>query len=80
VSAMEKGRLSRLQMFRVINEGTGEQRRTETVGNGTFTVPLLPPAVYDVMVTYTGFRTEKRSGIKLSAGGTNGRTVLSKTK
>ena len=54
----------------VTNEGTGEQRKTKTADNGTFSVPLLPPAVYDVIATSSGFRPEKRTGIQLTADGT----------
>src|SRR5215467_6653043 len=60
----------------VVNEGTSEQRRTKSAVNGTFTVPLLPPAVYDVQVSYAGFRTERREGIQLTADGTSQVTVV----
>jgi hypothetical protein len=60
----------------VVNEGTGEQRRTKSADNGTFTVPLLPPAVYDVQVSYAGFRIERRTGIQLTADGTSQVTVV----
>src|SRR5688572_20338819 len=47
----------------VRNPATGLVRNVLTNESGTFTVPLLPPSVYEVEASLAGFRKEIRSGI-----------------
>src|SRR6266478_2593859 len=37
------------------NNGTGLKREATTSGSGTFTIPLLPPSTYTVLVENQGF-------------------------
>jgi outer membrane receptor protein involved in Fe transport len=46
-----------------ISESTGLVRHTITVGDGFFTIPLLPPGSYQIKATLTGFSTAVRDGI-----------------
>ena|SRR5215471_21158181 len=50
------------QSFRL---ATGLSRSALTNESGTYVVPLLPPAVYDVETSLPGFRSETRSGITI---------------
>lgn len=52
---------------KVINTDAGFERTVTTSSNGTFTVPLLPPATYRVIVEREGFATFEASGITLNA-------------
>src|SRR5690242_13625225 len=47
----------------VRNPATGLSRNAVTNESGTYTVALLPPAVYDVEASLPGFRREVRSGV-----------------
>src|SRR5262245_6866571 len=47
----------------VRNPGTGLSRNIVTNESGNYTVPLLPPAVYEVEAALPGFRREIRSGV-----------------
>src|SRR5262245_55929178 len=47
----------------VRNPATGLVRNVVTNESGAFAVPLLPPAVYDVEASLTGFRKEVRTGV-----------------
>jgi len=47
----------------VRNPATGLSRNVVTNESGTFSVPLLPPAVYEVEAALAGFRKEIRSGV-----------------
>jgi hypothetical protein len=49
------------------NEGTGEEFRATTAGNGTFTVPALAAGNYSVTITATGFKQAIVRGLKLDA-------------
>jgi hypothetical protein len=49
----------------VRNPATGLSRSTLTNESGTYAVPLLPPAVYEVAAALPGFRPETRSGITI---------------
>ncbi len=49
----------------VTNRGTGAQRKAVTADSGSYTVPQLPPGVYDISVKKDGFATEDRSGVQL---------------
>src|SRR5262249_38720723 len=47
----------------VRNPATSLSRAVVTNESGTYAVPLLPPAVYDVEASLQGFRAEIRSGV-----------------
>ena len=47
----------------VRNPATGLSRTVISNDSGTYAVPLLPPAVYEVEVSLPGFRREVRAGI-----------------
>ena len=47
-----------LAAVKVTNTGTGETRAAVSGGNGSYSVPLLPPGNYGVEVTKTGFKVE----------------------
>jgi Carboxypeptidase regulatory-like domain/TonB dependent receptor/TonB-dependent Receptor Plug Domain len=47
------------------NAGTNATRDVTTNANGEYSVPLLPPGVYEISVEHTGFRRAVVSGIKL---------------
>lgn len=49
----------------VTNKNTGAQRTVFSSDNGVYTVPQLPPGIYDVSVHKNGFATETRSAIQL---------------
>ncbi len=40
----------------VVNRATAEERRTKTNDDGNYTVSLLPPGVYRVSITASGFK------------------------
>ena len=48
------------------NLATGLARTVVTAGNGLYTIPGLPPGVYDVRATLFGFTTAVHSGIQLT--------------
>ena len=50
------------------NAATGLERETLTTGQGTYTVPLLPPGRYTVTASHPGFSTVAHSNIDLRAG------------
>src|SRR5713101_2963176 len=50
---------------RVRNQGTNAIRDVETNPDGEYTVPLLPPGVYEVSVEFKGFRRAMYHDIKL---------------
>ncbi len=52
----------------VKNLGTGAQRTTTTAGNGTYSVPSLPPSRYEVTVEKAGFGPYT-SQVQVSVGG-----------
>jgi hypothetical protein len=52
----------------VIQEETGEMRRTITNGSGLYRVPALSAGHYQVRVEKTGFAEEVRTGIRLAVG------------
>jgi hypothetical protein len=49
----------------VRNSGTNEVRKLETDQRGEFTVPNLPPGIYDVSISHPGFRTLHETGLEL---------------
>jgi hypothetical protein len=49
----------------VTNKNTGAQRTVFSSDNGAYTVPQLPPGIYDVSVHKNGFATETRSALQL---------------
>jgi outer membrane receptor protein involved in Fe transport len=46
-------------MVAVRNTATGNQRAAQTGGDGVYTMPGLPPALYDVTITKSGFADYK---------------------
>jgi hypothetical protein len=54
-------------IVKVINTDAGFERTVTTNSNGTFTVPLLPPATYRVMVERSGFAAFEVSAVVLNA-------------
>ncbi len=50
------------------NTETGINRDITTDGAGFYSVPNLPPAVYEVKTTASGFSTQTQSGITLTVG------------
>jgi hypothetical protein len=52
-----KGALVQGAKITVANEDTGFSLQTTTSDQGTFTVPDLPPAIYKVTITASGFTT-----------------------
>ena len=52
----------------VIHRGTSFLRRTQSNGVGLYSVPLLPPGRYRIVVRKEGFRPVNRSGIVLKVG------------
>ena len=50
------------------NNETGITRDITTDGAGFYSVPNLPPAVYEVKTTASGFSTQTQSGITLTVG------------
>ena len=50
----------------VTNTATGLQRQATTSNEGTFTIPLLPPAAYTVLVERQGFATAKLNDVVLN--------------
>ena len=49
------------------NTVTGQSREVISNENGTFVIPLLPVGTYAVTCTRPGFKSETRSGVKLTA-------------
>lgn len=47
------------------NPATGIRRAVTTNGQGLFTIPLLDPATYEVVVRKDGFRALSQKGVKL---------------
>src|ERR1051325_11585209 len=51
----------------VTEVGTGFSRTAVTTGEGFYTIPSLRPAVYNLSVEASGFRTYTRNGVTLAA-------------
>jgi Carboxypeptidase regulatory-like domain/TonB-dependent Receptor Plug Domain len=50
------------------NTANGLQRQTTTNGDGSFTIPLLPPSTYMLLVEQQGFASAKVSDVVLNVG------------
>jgi len=50
------------------NAGTGLKREATTSGSGTFTIPLLPPSTYSVLVENQGFTPAEIKDVTLNVG------------
>src|ERR1700722_8206451 len=48
------------------NTATGIDRTTESTDTGAYTIPSLPPSVYTVTFSKTGFKTAKFEGLTLT--------------
>ena len=64
VTDAKGGAVSRAKVT-VRNSGTNATREVSTNANGEYSVPLLPPGVYEVSVEQTGFRRAVVSEVKL---------------
>src|SRR5260370_16065235 len=51
------------------NEDTGLKSTAKTNDLGLFTIPLLPPGRYRVLVQQSGFRSVERTGLTLHVDG-----------
>jgi hypothetical protein len=49
----------------VRSAATGTERQTQTNDVGLYTLPLLPPGVYEIRVQHTGFKPVLQSGVRL---------------
>ena len=47
----------------VSNVNTGQERTTETTGDGSYSVPELPIGTYTVTITQSGFQTAVTTGV-----------------
>jgi hypothetical protein len=54
-------------VVKITNTNAGFERTVSTNSNGTFVIPLLPPAAYEVTVESSGFATFGASNIVLNA-------------
>ncbi len=52
----------------ILNVGTGASRELHADSEGRYTAPLLPPGIYEVHVTLTGFQPHARRGLRLAVG------------
>jgi len=50
------------------NTGTGLKREATTGGSGTFTIPLLPPSTYTVLIENQGFTPAEIKDVVLNVG------------
>jgi hypothetical protein len=54
----------------IVNEASGDVRRSVTNSSGYFSVTALPPGIYSVMVSASGFTRWQQQGIALNQGDT----------
>ena len=64
-----------LAVVTVVSSRTGLSRAITCDEGGAFTVPALPPGLYEVQAEATGFRPLRRSGIWLATGETIRRAI-----
>src|SRR6266513_53908 len=50
------------------NNGTGLKREATTSGSGAFTIPLLPPSTYTVLIENQGFTPAQINDVVLNVG------------
>jgi hypothetical protein len=50
------------------NPQTGYTREVVTNGEGLFSIPLLPPGLYDVTAELSGFATYRQTGVRATVG------------
>lgn len=62
----ERGAIVPGASITVTNPATGLQRRATTSDNGSFTIPLLPPSTYTVLVERQGFAPAKIADVVLN--------------
>jgi hypothetical protein len=53
------------------SEGTNALREVQTNESGLYVMPAIPPGVYTLQATLTGFRTVERKGIEVQVGSAN---------
>src|SRR5262249_46138797 len=51
---------------KVINEATSEARVVTSQSNGSYSVPLLPPGVYRIEFSKTGFKSAVKAGLRIN--------------
>lgn len=51
--------------IRILSRTNGWERKTETNESGIYAFPSLPPGVYDLEISKSGFQTQSRAGVKL---------------
>ena len=51
--------------IKITNEGTGVSRETNTDTAGNYVLPEIPPGVYTVSASFTGFTTVENTGVTL---------------
>lgn len=54
----------------VTNRATNTARTVQANTSGNYTLPFLPPGLYDVQVDQTGFKAARREGVQLEVGAT----------
>ena len=54
----------------VVNTGTGQKWELATGAEGTYATPTLPPGVYAVTISASGFKSSNRKDISVSAAAT----------
>jgi len=52
------------------NAGTNAVRSATTGADGYFTIPLIPPGMYNIKASLTGFSTFSRTGLKVNVAET----------
>src|SRR5919197_3217024 len=53
---------------KITNPATGYTREVKTSGEGSYSAPSLDIGLYDIEVSASGFKTEKRDAVKLNVG------------
>jgi hypothetical protein len=61
----QSGAVMRGASVRVLNTETGVTRETKTDQSGLYSLPALPPGIYNVVVESAGFKNDARSNIVL---------------
>ncbi len=52
----------------VLNPATNTRRTSASNASGNFSIPSLPPGVYDIRVELPGFTSQSRNGVALQVG------------
>jgi outer membrane receptor protein involved in Fe transport len=65
------GRVVAAASVELTNTGTSQVRNTVSGPDGSFTVPLVNPGMYQVKVSLSGFKTSLTKGVEVSVNGTS---------